>query len=333
MYSLLELANLIGGTLEGEIKEVKGLAGFENATKDHLTFAGDEKYLKKLGTVNADAIIVPNIDGLPKGKTYIKVTKSPRELMPLILKFFKPKLKAMKNSIEDSAKVGKNVQIAVNTYIGHDVTIGDNVTIMPNVTIMEGSKVGDNTVIYPGVTLREFTTIGNNCILNPGACIGSDGFGFVKINNENHKIEQIGKVIIEDNCEIGANSTIDRGALDDTIIKKGTKLDNLVHIAHNVIVGEQCLLTGQVGVAGSTTIGNHCTFGGQTGISGHIHLGDNITAGAKSGITKNLKSNQLVSGFPAIDHSLDVKAKIAFKKLPDLIKRVNKLEKLLNKKG
>lgn len=329
MYSLIELSKLLNGTLSGDIKEVRGLAPFNLATEEDLTFAADEKFLKKLNETRAKVVLVPDIEGLPDGKTYIKVKGSPRELMPIMLNFFKRKVKKMEKLIEDSSKIGEKTFVSHNSYIGHDVEIGENGYIYPNVTILEGVKIGKNALIYPGVTIREFVTIGDNVIIQPNAVIGSDGFGFVKVNGENVKIEQIGSVVIEDNVEIGACAAIDRGTIGDTIIKRGNKLDNLIHIAHNVIIGEQGFLTAQTGIAGSTVVGKNLVLGGQSGISGHLTVGDNVTVGAKSAVVSNTKGDQIISGYPAIDHKQEIKNKLALKKLPELIKRVKKLESLL----
>lgn len=331
MFKLEELVKLLGGEYKGKTKEISGLAPFEFAKESELTFAADEKFLKRIAETKAKVVIVPPISGLPSDKEYIYVTKSPRELMPLILKFFKRETKAIINSREESSLVGENAKIGPNVYIGHDVKIGKNANIYPNVTILEGVTIGDNVTIYPGVTIREFCTIGNNVIIQPGAIIGSDGFGYVKVNGENIKIDQIGIVIIEDNVEIGANCTIDRGTIGNTIIKRGTKLDNLVHLAHNVIVGEQGFITAQVGIAGSTVVGNNVTLGGQSGIIGHLKVGNNITLAGKGGITSNTGDNETLSGYPAINLQDDLKIKIAMKKLPELLKRVKKLETLINK--
>lgn len=331
MFKLEELVKLLGGEYKGKTKEITGLAPFEFAKESELTFAADEKFLKRIAETKAKVVIVPPISGLPSDKEYIYVTKSPRELMPLILKFFKRETKAIINSREESSLVGENAKIGPNVYIGHDVKIGKNANIYPNVTILEGVTIGDNVTIYPGVTIREFCTIGNNVIIQPGAIIGSDGFGYVKVNGENIKIDQIGIVIIEDNVEIGANCTIDRGTIGNTIIKRGTKLDNLVHLAHNVIVGEQGFITAQVGIAGSTVVGNNVTLGGQSGIIGHLKVGNNITLAGKGVITSNTGDNETLSGYPAINLQDDLKIKIAMKKLPELLKRVKKLETLINK--
>lgn len=329
MFTLDKLAKLLNANIEGSLEEVRGLAPFDCAEEGFLTFASDLKYLKKINETKASAILIPNMDTslLPKDKTYLKVDKAPRELMPILLNYFKPKLKEISKNIEDSSKISDTAFISpINTYIGHDVVIGENTYIYPNVTILEGTTIGANSIIYPNTCIREFSKIGNNVIIQAGAIIGSDGFGFVKVNNENIKIEQIGRVILEDNVEIGANTCIDRGTIGDTIIKKGCKLDNLVHIAHNVILGEQGLLTGQVGIAGSTTIGKNFVIGGQSGINGHIKIGDNVSVGPRSGLTSNVKSNLVVSGYPAINHKEDLKAKVSFKRLPEILKRLKNLE-------
>jgi UDP-3-O-[3-hydroxymyristoyl] glucosamine N-acyltransferase len=334
MYSIKELADLIGGQISGdESLNVKGLAPFDVAESDELTFAADEKYFKKLHETDAAVVIIPPLVNVPEDKTYIRVYKSPRELMPIILKFFEKETRPVEKPIEDSAKLHETVKLAPHVYIGHDVVIEEGTVLYPNVTILEGVKIGKNCIIQPGVVIREFCEIGNNVIIQPGAVIGSDGFGYVKIEGENVKIDQIGTVVVEDNVEIGGNCSIDRGTIGKTIIKKGTKLDNLVHIAHNVVIGEQGLITAQAGIAGSAIIGKNIMTGGQVGIAGHITIGDNVILAGKAGVTSNTKGDQKLSGYPAINYNDDLKAKIAFKKLPSLIKRVAKLEKLLKSRG
>lgn len=332
-YNIKDIATLLGGEIMGDLSTeyVLGLAPFFQAKKSDITFAGDEKFLKNLDKTEASVIIVPNLQLPECGKIYIKVNKSPRELMPKLLKFFKREIQPMCDNIEKSAKISGSAKISPLVYIGHDTEIGENTVIYPNVTICEGVKIGKNCIIYPNATIREFCTLGDNVIVQPGAVIGSDGFGFVKVNGVNTKIDQIGSVVIGNGVEIGANTTIDRGAIGDTIIGNYTKIDNLVQIAHNDILGENCLIVAQVGIAGSVKIGNNVTIAGQSGVAGHITLGDNIIIGGKSGVTGDLESNQILSGYPLVPHKEDLKIKIALKKLPELIKRVKKLEKLQNK--
>jgi UDP-3-O-[3-hydroxymyristoyl] glucosamine N-acyltransferase len=327
-YSVKELAELVDGIIEGdEGILIDSLQPFYDAEESDLTFAADEKFLINISETKAKAVIVPDIQGLPKGKTYIKVRKNPREIMPVILNFFKKKLQKPEKSIEDSAQIGENVQISPNCYIGHNVKIGKNSIIYPNVSIMEGTEIGEDCLIYSNVSIREFCIIENRVIIQMGAVIGSDGFGFVKLGNKNFKLEQIGRVIIKDDVEIGANAAIDRGAIGDTVIGRGTKMDNLVHVAHNDIIGENCLITAQVGISGSVTIGSGVTIAGQTGIAGHLKIGNNVTIGAKSGVTNNIKDGMVVSGFPVKDHYEDLKIKVAMGRLPEIIKKVKELEK------
>lgn len=327
-YKIDDIVTLLNAEYRGEkIEEISKLSSFFHADEKSLTFAADEKFIKNLEKTEAKVIIVPDIDlPLNIGKSYIIVRENPRIIMPKLLNFFKRPLKTFEKMIEDSAKIGKNCNIAQNVYIGHDVEIGNNVTIYPNSTICEGTKIGSNTIIYSNVSIREFVEIGENCVIQPGAVIGSDGFGFIKVNGNNQKIDQIGSVVIEDNVEIGANTTIDRGAIGDTIIRKYTKIDNLVQIAHNDVIGENCLIISQVGIAGSTTVGNNVTLAGQVGVSGHITIGDNVVIGAKSGVSGNVEPNQILSGYPLVDHKEDLKIKVSLKKLPELLKRVKKLE-------
>lgn len=328
-YSVSEVANLIGGKVVGENSHVNRLMPFFEAAEDDLTFAADAKFISKLGETKAKTVIVPDMDGLPEGKTYIKVNRNPREIMPMILDFFKRKTRPFEKMVEESAKIGAGVKIAPNCYIGHDVEIGENTVIYPNATICEGVKIGSNTIIYSNVTIREFCEVGNSVIIQPGSVVGSDGFGFVKVNGKNLKLEQIGKVIIKDEVEIGANCAIDRGAIGDTIIGTGTKLDNLVHIAHNDIIGENCLIIAQVGMAGSVTVGDNVTIAGQSGVAGHLKIGDNVIIGAKSGVTSDIPKGAIVSGFPVRDHHEDLKIKVAMGKVPDMVKKIKELEKKL----
>lgn len=327
-YFVNDLVTLLNGNIKGEgVERVSGLAPFFHAGEDEITFAAEEKFLTRLEECKAKIVIVPDVE-LPMniGKTYLVVTENPRILMPKLLHFFKCPLKKIEKMIEDSAKIGKNVSIAPNVYIGHNTIIEDDVVLYPNVYVGEGVYIGRGSILYSNVSIREFVKIGKECIFQPGAVIGADGFGFVKVHGNNVKIEQIGSVIIEDFVEIGANTTVDRGAIGNTVIKKYTKIDNLVQIAHNDVIGENCLIISQVGIAGSTVIGNNVTIAGQSGLAGHIKIEDNVILGSRSGVTGNVKSNQILSGYPLVDHKEDLKIKISMKRLPELLKRVKALE-------
>lgn len=328
-YKINELAKLLECEIKGDNSlEVSGLSPFFQAQENSLTFASDEKFLKKLDETKAKVVLVPAGIELPNnGKTYLLVKENPRLLMPKLLGFFKRETKPMIKMIEESAILGEGTNIPLNTYIGHNVKIGKNVKIYPNVTICEGVTIGDNTVIYSNVTIREFCTIGEGCVFQPGAVIGSDGFGFIKVGGNNTKIDQIGAVVIEDFVEIGANTTVDRGAIGDTIIRKYTKIDNLVQIAHNDVIGENCLIISQVGIAGSTEVGNNTTLAGKVGVAGHIKIGSNVTIGAKSAVIGNVADNQVMSGDPLMNLRDDLKMKAVQKKLPEMLKRLKELEK------
>ena len=334
-YKIKDLITLLGCEVKGDLslEYISGLAPFFQAKEDSLTFASDEKFLKNLNETKAKVILVPDLKVFPNiGKMFLVVKENPRTLMPKLLGFFKKKVRPFEKQIEDSAKIGKNVNIAPGVYIGHDAVIGDNVALYPNVTICEGVEIGEGTVIYPNVTVREFCKVGTNCVIQPGAVIGSDGFGFVKVNGKNTKIDQIGNVVVEDNVEIGANTTVDRGAIGDTVIKSYTKIDNLVQIAHNDIIGENCLIISQVGIAGSVEVGNNTTIAGQTGVAGHLKIGNNVIIGAKSGVSGEVKDNQILSGYPLMDHREDLKVRVSMKRIPELVKKVRELEKKLKDK-
>ena len=314
-YKISEIADLLESEIRGDKNlVVRALSPFFQAKEDELTFAADEKFLHKLNETKAKVIIVPDIPLPDIGKTYIVTKMEPRKLMPKLLGHFKKTLKKIEKPIEDSAVIAETAEIAPHVYIGHDV------------------KIGENVKIYPNVTIREFCEIGKRVVIQPGAVIGADGFGFVKVNGNNQKIEQIGRVVLEDDVEIGANTTVDRGAIGDTVVKKFAKLDNLIQIGHNVIIGENFLMASQSGIAGSTEIGNNVTVGGQVGIGGHIKIGNNIMIAAQSGITGNLKDNQVLGGHPVVPLQENLKIQAGMKKLPELLKRVKKLEQEINNK-
>ena len=331
MYHINEISKLINGKIIGEDNlEFSKLSPFFEADPEDLTFAADESMLKNIAGTKAKAVIVPVMEEYPDGKAYIVLEQNPRNVLPILLNFFKPKMQKPEKQIEDSAKISENVLIGINSYIGHNVEIGENTVIHPNVTIMEGVKIGKNSIIYSNAVIREFCILGENVILQPGAVIGADGFGFIKDKNgDNVKIEQIGNVILENNVEIGANSCVDRGAIGATIVKRGTKIDNLVHIAHNDIIGENCFIIAQTGISGSVEVGNNTVLAGQVGVARHLKIGNNVVVAAKSGITNDIPDNSKMSGYPLRPHMEDLRVKMSMGKVPELIKRVKKLEKLL----
>lgn len=316
---------------DGKI-EITGAKSIDKCGPNDITFAVSRKNMNSLTTTlkfpaviilpeneNADDINIP----------YIKV-KSPYYTFAKVLEIFYPKKKydefINKTSyVSSSAKIGKNVYIDACCAIGDNVSIGDNTIIHAGVVIDENSMIGNNVEIYSKVVIRENCSIGNNVIIQPGSIIGGDGYGFTEYNGKHYKVPQIGDVIIKDNVEIGSNVTIDRATIGSTIIGEGTKIDNLVHIAHNVEIGKNCLIVAQVGISGSVIIGDNVTLAGQVGVVGHIEIGSNTTVAARAVVTGNISENSFVSGFPAKPHTEERRIKAAQRKLPELLKAFKKL--------
>jgi UDP-3-O-[3-hydroxymyristoyl] glucosamine N-acyltransferase len=233
--------------------------------------------------------------------------------------------------VAKSAIIGKDVYIGEFAYIGENTTVGDNTRIFPHVFLGDNVKVGSNSTLYAGVIIYSENVIGNECTIHGGVVIGADGFGFAPQQDKNYKkVAQIGNVIIEDNVEIGSNTTIDRATLGSTIIRRGAKLDNLIQIAHNVEIGENTVIAAQTGVSGSTKIGKNCMIAGQVGFVGHLSIGDDVKIGAQSGVSGNLKDGSIYMGSPAIDISIHRRALVHFKNLPEIVKRLDQLENRLN---
>ncbi len=331
-----QISEFLNGTLLGNPEvEVFKLSKIEEGGAGSITFLANPKYKHYIYTTNASVVVVAN-DFIPEqeiNSTLIKVT-DPYLAFTQLLEYYHKMRLMNKTGIEspafisESAKIGKNVYIGAFAHIGDNVTIGDNVKIHSNTNIGENSTIGDNTLIYNGVNIYPETIIGQNCTIHSGVVIGGDGFGFAPQEDGSYKkVPQIGNVILEDDIEIGANSTIDRATLGSTIIRQGVKIDNLVQIAHNVEIGENTVIASQTGIAGSTKIGKNCTIGGQVGIVGHISIGNNVKIQAQSGIGRNLKDNEVVQGSPALGYTEYNKSYVVFRKLPELAKRVNDLEK------
>lgn len=333
MYKLSELAQLVGGELVGNGNlKITGIASLEDAGPGDITFAADEKHLPLAKQSKAAAVIVPK-DAEDIGKPVVRVVNS-RLAFAILLEKFAPKLHIEKGIhptavIAESAEVGDGCSVGAHVYIGENARIGRNVTLYPGVFIGEGAVIGDNTLIYPNVVIREFVQVGKNVIIQPGAVLGGDGFGFVNVNGRQRKVPQIGTVIIEDDVEIGANVTIDRATCGKTVVGRGTKIDNLVQLGHNVVIGQDCLIVAMAGVAGSSTIGNRVTLAGQSGVAGHISVGDGTTVAAQALVAGNIPAGQFVSGYPARPHWESMRVVAAQNKVPDLIKRVKALEKEL----
>ena len=291
--------------------EIDGLHTLSESTSSQISFFNNEKYMNQLSTTKAGAVFIDEkyVDLLPKS-TIALVTNEAYLKLALTSKFFAHKIETKGGH----PNMGEGCDIDKRVRFGKDVTLGDNVTVMAGAYIGDSSTIGSNTLIYPNVTIYHHTDIGENCIVHAGAVIGSDGYGFAHTKQGEHiKIYQNGNCVIEDDVEIGANTTIDRAVFGTTYIRKGTKLDNLIQIGHNCDLGQHSLMAGQAGLAGSTTTGRNVIIGGQSGTAGHLHIGDFTTITGKSGVTKSLEGGKTYAGFPAIDRIswLKIQAKIA----------------------
>ncbi len=329
----------IAGILEGEVignpdAEVFKLAKIEEGTEGSLTFLANPKYANFIYTTKSTITIVNN-DFLPENKlstTLIKVEDAYQSFSKLLEYYNQVKL--MKSGIEEPSVISENVTYGENlylgsfSYIGKNVVIGNNVKIYPNCFIGDNVSLGDNCILFAGVKIYSESEIGNNCTFHSGCVIGSDGFGFAPTEDGTFsKIPQIGNVIIENDVEVGANTTIDRATLGTTLIRKGVKLDNHIQVAHNVEIGENTVIAAQTGIAGSTKIGNNCLIGGQVGIAGHITIGNNVRIQAQSGVGKNVSDGEILQGSPAFGYADYSKSYVHFRNLPKIVTDLEELKK------
>ncbi len=337
-FTAAQISDLLEGEIEGDPAiEVFKLSKIEEGGIGSLTFLSNPKYTPYLYETNASITIV-NKSFVPERNiktTLIKVEDSYKAFSKLLAFYNEVKLNKegieKQSFISDTAVLGKNIYVGQFSYIGAYVKIGKNVKIYPNVFIGDNTVIGDNTLLFSGAKVYSESIIGKNCTIHSGAIIGSDGFGFApnKDGGSYAKIPQIGNVIIDDNVDIGANTTIDRATLGATIIRQGVKLDNQIQIAHNVEIDENTVIAAQTGIAGSTKIGKNCQIGGQVGIAGHLILGDFVKIQAQSGIGRNLKDYEVVQGSPALPYSDYNKAYVHFKNLTKLADKIDILEKEL----
>jgi UDP-3-O-[3-hydroxymyristoyl] glucosamine N-acyltransferase len=336
-FTAYQIAEILEGDIFGDPNiEVERLSKIEEGEKGSLTFLSNPKYTNFIYTTEASIIIV-NKDFYSEKEvttTLIKVDDAYQSFSKLL--DFYNQFKLNKSGIEnpsyisESAKIGENLYLGSFSYIADNVEIGENVKIYPNVYIGENTKIGSNTTIFSGAKIYSQTIIGDNCEIHSGAIIGSDGFGFAPSKDGSYsKIPQIGNVIIGDNVDIGAATTIDRATLGSTRIGNGVKLDNQIQVAHNVEIGEHTVIAAQTGIAGSTKIGKNCMIGGQVGIVGHIVIGDNVRIQAQSGIAKSVLDNEMIQGTPAFSYNDFNKSYVYFKKLPELVKQIENLEQEL----
>jgi len=330
--TLSQLAELLNGTLlgDGDI-EITGVTNIEDATITDITFAV-APHLDKAALSNAGAIILP-LTVTEFAKPGIRV-ENPRLAFTNLLKIFTPQI-TIEPGIHPTAmigqgtEIGENVSILPYVVIGDHVKIGENTIIYPHTYVGNGVTIDKDVLIHANVTVGQGCHLGKRVVVHSGAVIGSDGFGFITIDGRHQKVPQVGNVLIEDDVEIGSNTTIDRATTGSTIVKQGTKIDNLVHIAHNVVIGENCYLVAQTGIAGSVKVGNYVTFAGQSGSAGHLTIGDHSVLAARAAVISNVPAGSFYGGFPARPHKQWLRAEASVNKVPDLIKKVRDLEKRL----
>jgi len=332
-HSVADIARWVGGEIIGDGKVlITGCAGIKEAQKGDITFLADLKYASSAKITQAGAIIVPRQVALP-GKTFIRVdnpslafTEVMRRLLPDPSRHF-PKGIHPTAVVAKDALLGKGVVLGPYTVVESGASLGEGTVVHGHCYVGHGTSVGKNCLLYPGVILREHITVGSRVIIQPGAVIGSDGYGFVTVEGKHVKLPQVGTVVIEDDVEIGANVTIDRARFDKTVIGEGTKIDNLVQIAHNVIIGKHCLIVAQTGISGSTRIGDHVILAGQAGIIGHLTIGDGAVVAAQSGVVRDIKAGEQVFGSPAEPIREAFRAHAHLQRLDDYAKTIKELKK------
>jgi UDP-3-O-[3-hydroxymyristoyl] glucosamine N-acyltransferase len=338
-FTVGQIAGLLDGEVEGEANaSIRELAKIEDAGAGALAFLSNLKYEHFLYSTAATAVIVSKNfrSKHPVTTTLIRVD-DPYSSFSRLLEEYQKALLALKTGVEEPAFMGTNSRIGENhyrgafSYIGNNCELGDNVKIYPQAYLGDNVKIGNNTTIYAGAKIYANTVIGDNCTVNAGVVLGSAGFGFAPQKDGTYRdIPQTGNVVLENQVNIGANTTIDCATLGSTIIKEGTKIDNLVQIAHNVEVGKHTVIAALTGISGSTKIGNYCTIAGQVGMVGHIVLADKTTVGAQSGVSKTItESGTIIQGSPAFDYKQNLRCLAVFRRLPELEKTLNELKEKL----
>ena len=335
-FKVTDIAKFLNGEIVGDENiRVSNVSKIDEGKPGTLAFLSNLKYENFLYSTSASVVLV-NKNFVPKEKintTLIKVDDAYQAFASLLDLYMQAKF-SLKTGIEQpsfidsSASVGADIYVGAFAYVGKNSKIGNNTKLYPQVYIGDDVTIGDDCIIYSGAKIYSDSVIGNRCILHSGVVIGSDGFGFAPLENGSYKkIAQIGNTILEDDVEIGANTTIDCGTMDSTIIRKGAKIDNLVQVAHNCEVGQNTVIAGQAGMAGTTKIGKNCKLAGQVGLAGHLTIGDNVIIGAQSGVAKSVKSDQVIFGSPAIEIKDAIKAMTVYKNLPKLREEVIQLQK------
>lgn len=333
-FTAKQIAAYVGGEIIGdENVTVCTFAKIEEGVKGALSFLANPKYASYIYDTQSSIVLVNNdfVPERPIQATLIKTANAYESLAKLMTLYesVKPKKTGISPmaSVAASATIGENVYIGPFVSIGEKAIIGNNTVIEANTSVGDNATVGSDCILYNHVTIYHDCKVGNRCILHAGSVVGADGFGFAPGANGYEKIPQIGIAILEDDVEIGANTCIDRATMGATIIKRGVKLDNMVQIAHNVIVDEHTVMAAQCGVAGSTKIGSWCMVGGQAGISGHIKIGNQVKVGGHSGVTNSVQDGKAVMGYPSFEHTQFARATVIFKKLPEMYREMDALKK------
>ena len=333
-FTAKQIAAYVGGEIIGnENATVYTFAKIEEGVKGALSFLANPKYASYIYETQSSIVLVNNdfVPERPIQATLIKTANAYESLAKLMALYesVKPKKTGISTlaSVAASATIGEGVYVGPFASIGERAVIGNNTIIEAHTAIGDGATIGSDCILYSHVTIYNDCKVGNRCILHAGSVIGADGFGFAPGTNGYEKIPQIGIAILEDDVEIGANTCIDRATMGATVIKRGVKLDNMVQIAHNVVIDEHTVMAAQCGVAGSTKIGSWCMVGGQAGISGHIKLGNQVKVGGHSGVSNSVKDGKAVMGYPAFDHTQFARATVIFKKLPEMYREMDALRK------
>jgi UDP-3-O-[3-hydroxymyristoyl] glucosamine N-acyltransferase len=335
-FTAQQIADILNGKVQGDpCVTVNNFSKIEDGKPGTLTFLASPKYTQYLYSTKASIVLI-NGDFVLEKETNVTLIKVPDAYVALavLLEIYNKSVKKKgidsMSYIASSAQLDRdNIYVGAFAYIGENAQIGENTEIYPQVYIGDNVQIGKDTIIYPGVRIYSGCKIGDRCILHAGAVIGSDGFGFAPEGDSYKKIPQVGNVIIENDVEIGANTTIDRAVMDATIIRNGVKLDNLIQIAHNVEIGENTVMAALSGVAGSAKIGKNCMFGGQVGVVGHIKIGNKVSVGAQSALISSVEDEKQLLGSPAIEIKRFLRSNLIFTKLPDMYKQLNKLQQEL----
>jgi UDP-3-O-[3-hydroxymyristoyl] glucosamine N-acyltransferase len=331
-WTAAEVAEWVGGRLDGDGAQVlRGVAPAESAGPHDLTFLAHRRYLEYLERRRPGAVLVTeDATGLPEGLTLIRVRDPHLALCRVLHVLYPPPEPAPRVAptaiIGRGARLGAGVVVGPYAVVEEDVELGDRVRIGAHSVVGRGARIGPESELKPHVTVYPGTVVGARCIVHSGARLGCDGYGYVWDGGAHQKVPQVGRCVVEDDVEIGANTTVDRGSIGETRIGRGTKIDNLVHIAHNVRIGAHCLLTAQVGIAGSTRLGDGVACGGQAGIIGHLHVGDGARIAAQAGISEDVPAGAAYGGAPAREHRRWLRAVAVFYQLPELARRVQALE-------